>query len=202
MEDYYMPISVSLIADKYHYEEKDKLPAHELVIRPLLEHSIDAYIYKGTKEEFFLCGKMQVPIQLMQEDILISDKGKFKFDKTKECISGHEYLWNAAMWKRGSIIIVLDNDPDLFREIFKHTYNPELQATPNAGNSASAIKKCKEEMEKGRIAVCLSASNGIEFMQIYVGQGKTNEMLEMAEKNCQKVDTKKFALRRLEEMGI
>ena len=197
-----MPIIVSLIADKYHYEENDKLPAHELVIRPLLENSIDTFIYNGTKEEFFLCGKMQVPIKLKQEDILISDKGKFKFNKTKECVTGHEYLWNATMWKRGSIVIVLENNLDMFREIFKHTYNPDLLATPNMGNSVSAIKKCKEEMEKGKIVVCLSASNGMEYMQIYVGQRKTNELLKIAEKNCQRVDTKALALKKIEEMGI
>jgi len=197
-----MPILVSLIADKYHYEENDKLPAHELVIRPLLENSIDTFIYKGTKEEFFLYGKKQVPIQLANEDILISDKGKFKFNKAKECITGHEYLWNANCWKRGSIVFVLENNLDILRELFKHTYNPNLTETPNMGNSVSAIKKCKEEMKKGNIAVCLSASNGIEFMQIYAGQGKINELLKIAENNCQIVDTEIYALKALEEMGI
>ena len=202
MEDYYMPIYVRLIENKYRYEETDKLPAHELVIRPLFENSLETLVYKGRKDDFFLYGKMNYPIKLEQEDILVPDKGKFRFDKTKECITGHEYLWNAHTGKRGSIVLVLENNFDIFRKIFKHTYNPDLTETPNTGNTVSAIKKCKEEMGKGNIAICLSLSNGMEHMQIYVGQGKTNELLKIAEDSCQRVDTKAQALRSLEEMKI
>jgi len=199
MENYYTPIIVSLIENIYDYEEADKLPAHELVIRPLFENSLETVVYKGRKDDFFLYGKMNFPIKLEQEDILIPNKGKFRFDKTKECITGHEYLWNAHTGKRGSIVFVLENNFDIFHNIFKHTYNPDLVSNPNTGNTVSATKKCKEEMEKGNIALCLSSSNGMKSMYIYVGQGKTNELLKIAEDRCQRVDTKAQALKHLKE---
>jgi hypothetical protein len=180
--DYYMPIQVTLVEDKY-YDENNKLPAHDLVIRPLLEKSIYAYAYKGTKEEFYLYGKMQIPINLKNEYILIPEKGKFRFDTTKECIMGHEYLWNARMCKRGSIIMIIKmNDINVFNEIFKNTFNPCFCNNPNTGNTMSAIKKCKEEMEKGNIAICLSQNNGIEWIQIYLNRESTNKLYEIAEK--------------------
>ena len=194
-----MPIIVSLIENKHEYEENDKLPAHELVIRPLVENSLETFVYNGRKDDFFLYGKMNFPIKLEQEKILISDRGKYRLDKTKEYITGHEYLWNAHTWKRGSIVIVLRHNLDIFRKIFKHTYNPDLIDNPNTGNTVSAIRKCKEEMGKGNIAVCLSASNGMEHMQIYAERERTSELLKIAESNCQRVDTKVFALKWLEE---
>ena len=185
---YFEPLSVNLTGEiRHHYDEYSVLPAHELVIRPLFENSIDSFVYKGSKEQFFLYGKMQVPIKLEQEDILISDKGKFRFDKTKECITGHEYLWNACCWKRGSIVIVLKPDKINFSEIFKNTYCPDFVGNPNTGNTISAAKKCKAEMENGNIAVILSASNGLEYMYIYAIKEVLDKFMRCANHNCIKI---------------
>jgi hypothetical protein len=166
--DFYLPLTVNVTGDiRHHYDERSSLPAHELVIRPLLKESIDAFVYRSTKDEFFLYGKMQVPIKLDEIDILIKDKGKFKFDRTKECISGNEYLWNATTWKRGSIVIIVEPSKIDFQAIFENCYRPGLSATPNAGNTLSATKKCKDEAKKNNIGICFPASNGLEWMQIY-----------------------------------
>ncbi|MFV5698389.1 hypothetical protein ACM55H_08455 [Flavobacterium sp. ZT3R17] len=188
-DDYFQPLDVNLTGDiRHHYDEKNVLPAHELVIRPLLEKSTDAFVYRGTKDEYFLYGKMQVPIKLEEIDILIKDRGKFKFDKKKECILGNEYLWNATTWKRGSIIFILKDGQINFSELFKNTYRPGKSATPNSGNNASATKKCREEAEKGNIAICLPASNGLEWMTIYAKGDIFKDIIEQAEKNCNEKD--------------
>jgi hypothetical protein len=46
---------------------------------------------------------------LKNKDILIKEKGKHKLDILKECVKGHECLWNVAGFQRGSIIIILEN---------------------------------------------------------------------------------------------
>ena len=182
---YFQPLQVDLMGKiRHHYDENSVLPVHELVIRPLLENSSDAFIYKGAKEEFFLCGKIQVPIKLEHEEILIPDRGKFRFNKTKECIVGHEYLWNATMWKRGSIVIVINPGKVDFAEIFKNTYNCDFTETQNSGNTLSAIKMCRAEMENGNIAIIFSASNGIEWMRIYAkGEAWDNILLSAKQFN-------------------
>lgn len=187
--DFYLPLTVNLTGDiRTNYDESGSLPAHELVIRPLLKESIDTYVYRGAKEEFFLYGKTQVPIKLEEIDILIRDKGKFKFDKTKECILGNEYLWNATTWKRGSIVMIIEPDKIDFGAIFKNCYRPGLLATPNSGNTLSATKKCKQEMAKNNIGICFPASNGLEWMQIYASPDLTSELLNMAKKYCREKD--------------
>jgi len=187
--NFFLPLTVNLTGDiRNDYDERSSLPAHELVVRPLLEKSIDAFVYRGTKEDFFIYGKMQVPIRLEVIDVLIKEKGKFKFDKTKECILGNEYLWNATTWKRGSIIIILQKGEINFSELFKNTYRPGLSETPNSGNNLSATKKCREEAEKGNIAICLPASNGIEWMTIYANGQLFESIVNEAYSNCEEKD--------------
>jgi hypothetical protein len=201
--DYYTPIQVTLIENKYQVDEKTKLlsfydknkkfPAHNLVIKPLLERCIYCNFY-GIKNDSEIYRK--------NKEILIKEKGKYKLDTTKECIEGYEYLWNTYSGERGSIIIILKNDLKNFNEILKHTYNPSYDHTPNMGNTLAAVKKCKEEVENGNIAVCITRNNGIEFMQIYSKKETTIELFKIAEKNCKIKDTKADALKSLKEAGI
>ena len=188
-----MPIMVHLIEDKYHYDKNDKLPAHDFVLKPLLENCIYSYVYEL---------KSDSELYVNNKDILMREKGKYKLDTAKDCVSGREYFWNAAGWQRGSIAIILKNDTSLFDKIFKRAYNPSFLENPNTANTISAIKKCKEEMEKENIGVLLTASNGIEWMLIYAKQEILEKLFEMARKNCKIVDYGKQALKKLEETGI
>lgn len=161
-QTYYLPLIISL---------KSAFPIHDLIIRPLLENCKEAFIYGLSKES---------ELYQKNSDILINDKKKFKLDLSKECIKGHEHLWNATGWERGSIVIILENNESLFKDIFKNCYEPGLCATPNSGNSLSAARKCKEEALKSNIAICFPASNGIEWMQIYATPQLTEKLLQEA----------------------
>ncbi|RBL89478.1 hypothetical protein [Chitinophaga flava] len=176
--EYFRSLSVELLSEAgsyRNYEETDPFPSHKTIIQPLLKNSFYGCVF-GLKKDSAL--------YLSNADILISDKGKFRFDLSKECVAGHEYLWNVRGWERGSIIILLKNDVD-FSEIFKHTYRPSFSNNPNAGNSLSAIKKCKAEAALGNVAICFPASNGSEWMQIYATGVGWERILQQAEANCQ-----------------
>jgi hypothetical protein len=140
---------------------------------------VDSYVYGLTDKNELLN---------LNRDILIKDKGKYRFDKTKECITGHEYLWNATTWKRGSIVIIVKKNFD-FTEIFRHSYRPSLLGTPNSGSSPSAIKKCKEAADKGDVGICFPASNGIEWIQIYTDIKHRDKLHELAYDNCSERDS-------------
>jgi hypothetical protein len=205
--DYYMPILVFLVKNKHiidngilRFNEKGKFSAYEFVIKPLLENCLYSYVY-GLKDDNEL--------YIENKEILIREKGKYKFDITKDCVNGHEYLWGSVGGKRGSIIIILENDLSIFDKILKHTfYDIHIQGddpvdnNPNTGNTISAIKKCKEEMAKGNIGICFSASNGIESMNIYVEQEDKNKLIKMYIDSSKKIDYEKLALERLEKIGI
>ncbi|HEY0742401.1 MAG TPA: hypothetical protein VGD40_13095 [Chryseosolibacter sp.] len=154
------------------------MAAHDKVIRPLFQKSFDTFVYGLTDKSELLT---------VNRDILIKDRGKYRFDKTKECITGHEYLWNATAWKRGSIVMILKKGFD-FTDIFRHVYRPGLIETPNSGNSPSATKKCKEAAGKGDIGICLPASNGIEWIQIYTDLEHRDKLHRLAYDNCKERD--------------
>ena len=148
--DYYMPLGVSLMDIENlhkkgrHLEPEENLPSHELVIKPLLRNCMYAYVY-GIKENDEL--------YLKNKSILIKEKGKFRLDTAKECVIGHECLWNATSHKRGSIIIILGSNFDIFSETLRYTGKPAFCETPNSGNTISALTRCKEELKKGNIGV-------------------------------------------------
>ena len=137
-----------------------------------------------------------------KKDILIYEKGKYKFDLNKECVLGHEDLWYANKYRRGSIIIILENNLKIFENIFKYVFNPGISGTPNSGNTHSAVKKFKEEMKNGRIGICLPASNGIDWMDIYINQENMEELFMIAEKSCNKTDRQAQALESLNKMFL
>ena len=185
MVTYFHPLGVGLIAEiglPRFDDENTVFPAHELVIRPLLENSLCAYVYQQRKskedpEDF-------EPFDLKKETFLIPEQGKFRFDTTQECIRGREYLWNAGGHKRGSIIMILEPGRVDFSQLSKNTYRPGFDATPNMGNTLSAVKRCKEERAKGHIAICFPASNGIDWMDIYAQGDAWKNILQCVEANC------------------
>jgi hypothetical protein len=176
---------------KDSYNESDHFQVHEQVIRPIFNASREVYIYRGTaKERRYPWGDIipgSSPIKLEDESILKPQKGKYIFDKTQECITGHEYLWNAVCCKRGSIVFILENDFD-FSEIFKHCYEPGDLENPNSGQSSVAIRLCKKIREENAIAVALSASNGIEHMLIYAQSEVFKKIRNLANALCKSHD--------------
>ncbi len=70
--------------------------------------ALEAFVYKGAvKPKKTSFGEWIEPINLHKIDILIPDRGKFRFDLQKECVSGYKTLWNASAYRRGSIVIIL-----------------------------------------------------------------------------------------------
>jgi len=185
-ETWFCPLNLTLInlTTQRIYNHCNHLQAHEYVVRPLFIASTEAYIYRGTlKERVTSLGEIMKPIELKDESILIPQKGKYIFDKTQECITGHEYLWNVDWCRRGSIVMVLENGFD-FSEIFRHCYKPCIIKNPNSGQSSGAIRFCKQAREKNTIATVLSASNGIEWLTIYASDEVFEKIYSLAESLC------------------
>jgi hypothetical protein len=166
------------------YKKYDPLQAHEQIIRPLFNASTEVYVYKGTTEELrSSTGEITKPIELEDESILIPKRGKYIFDKTKECITGHEYLWNATDGKRGSIVMVLTNGFD-FTEVFTHCYEPCRIETPNVGQSPGAMRFCKEMCGKGIITSTLLAATGMQYLSIYAPNEILEELYRLSQSLC------------------
>ena len=164
---------VRLIPDGfYEYEESETLPAHDLILRPLLTSAKECYVYglnKGT-ELFHQC-----------TDILSFTRNKYQLDLKKEVIRGYERLWNATGWQRGSILIFLELETLKKLNIFTSCYDPGILDNPNTGESNAAIRFCKDVISKERkVGLCFSASNGIEWMTVYANKDALKELYKFA----------------------
>ncbi|MBD1365320.1 hypothetical protein IDJ77_16000 [Mucilaginibacter sp. ZT4R22] len=177
--EYFKPLIVFLTPKdvRHHYEPEAPLPAHETVIRPLLLNSIAAYVYRLSKD---------ADLYKDNADILLPDKGKYRLDISKECIKGHELLWNKTAWARGSIVIICKPENIDFDSLFKGCYDIGLNNTPNSGNSPAALKLCLKEIEAGNVSFCFSASNGLEWMSIYSTDERRETLYRTALKNIKK----------------
>lgn len=164
---------VNLIPNGYYdYEENEVLPAHELILRPLLLCAKECYVY-GLKKDTGLFQQCT--------DILSFTRNKYKLDLKKEVIKGYEQLWNTTGWQRGSILIFLE--PEKLKElnIFTSCYDPSISENPNSGESAAAIRFCKDVVTKEKlVSLCFSASNGIEYMKVYAESDTLKELYECA----------------------
>lgn len=140
------------------YDEHSSLPAHDLILRPLLLHATDCYVYGIQKNS-----------ELLQQcsHILISTHNKYKVDLNQEVVKGYEQLWNVTGWGRGSIVIVMGLEQFKSLDILSYCYDPGILDNPNTGESIAAIRYAKDVARQGKVALCLSASNGIEWMQVY-----------------------------------
>ena len=166
----YYPIYVRLFEFRNLY---DKNHTFDFVIRPLLDNCIDSDICvrKGFGYE---------KLYTKYGDILIKENGKYKFNVSKECINRYKKLWNGY---EASIILVLKEDFDLFSKIFENTYRVGEMGTPNAGGyPISSVKKCKEEMEKGNIAVRMTGDS--DGRSLYIYTKRHDKLLKLAKNKC------------------
>jgi hypothetical protein len=157
------------------FKEGDPVPVMNTVIKKMLENAVEAYVYKGRKDSFYLYGRMNEPVDLEKFEFLTLKKGKYEIDLNDNTIADKGELWNASAHRRGSIFVVLPKNFD-FKDIFSYTSFRGRLDNPNSGNNPAAIKKCQLEVEVGRIAVCFSASNGIEDFMLYADEKKKIEI--------------------------
>ena len=161
--------------------DDDRTSAHDQIIAPLLQNALAAYVYNGREDSIIgAFGSVEHPLNLSDFSFLVRERGKFRLDLAHECINGAEIFWNACSFRRGSVVVLLDGEFDL-APILRRCAEISIDKTPNMGNSPAATKLAKRAMSEGRIAVLFSASNGIEWMDIYAPEAVQDEILKLAD---------------------
>ena len=175
---YFKPFFVKIAG---RARDDDHTSAHEQVIAPLLQNALAAYVYNGRKDSIVgAFGSVEHPLNLSDFSFLVRERGKFRFDLARECVNGAEIFWNACRFRRGSVVVLLDGEFDLV-PILRRCVEIDIDETPNMSNSPAATKLAKRAMSEGRIAVLFSASNGIEWMDIYAPEAVQDKILKLAD---------------------
>ncbi|WP_314351378.1 hypothetical protein [Campylobacter showae] len=176
--DYFKPFFVKIAG---RAREGDHTSTHDQIIAPLLQNALAAYVYNGRKDSIVgAFGSVEHPLNLSDFSFLVRKRGKFRLDLARECVNGAEIFWNACSFRRGSVVVLLDGEFDLV-PILRRCVEIDIDETPNMSNSPAATKLAKRAMSEGQIAVLFSASNGIEWMDIYAPGAVQEKILKLAD---------------------
>ena len=176
--DYFRPFFVKIAS---RARKDDHTSAHDQIIAPLLQNALAAYVYNGRKDSIVEAfGSVEHPLNLSDFSFLVRERGKFRLDLARECVNGAEIFWNACSFRRGSVVVLLEGEFDM-APILHRCAEISIDETPNMGNSPAATKLTKRAMSEGRIAVLFSASNGIEWMDIYAPGAVQEKILKLAD---------------------
>ena len=142
------------------------IPAHTMVIRPLLASAKEAYVWPASTDS--------APVEY-PSDILSRDRGRYRFNLMQDVLSGHERFWNASGGCRGAIVIRLKEEPPNLVEIFMHcspplVYSSRYQLTQDGAQAA--IRYCDKCISENDLAFYFSNSNGIEHLSVFAPESK------------------------------
>lgn len=184
----YIPLSFTLLSDRemqFTDVQGYSFAAFSSIITPMLAAAAGAFVYKGTAKPCAGAFGHITPaaIDLSALPFLVKGKGKFSLDLQQNCVNGYEFFWNARGNQRGSIVIIL---PDVFdfAPLLPHCFDCGYNSTPNMGNSAGGVKMCRELRAVCGVAVLFTASNGIEYMDVYASDAKTEALEQQADRLC------------------
>jgi len=144
-------------------QEADTLPSHSRVIRPLLNYAKVMRIYLQYSD--------------CDPDILddINSLGTVQdniaeIDLSKEVLSGHEKLWNAQLWRRGSIVLGVSIDDAALVDIFRHCRGPEVMTSMHQlkkSSPVSAFTYARKLSRQGLIGAVFPTATGIEYLELF-----------------------------------
>ena len=144
--EYFKPFFVKITG---RARDDDHTSAHDRIIAPLLQNALTAYVYNGRKDSIVgAFGSVEHPLNLSEFSFLVRERGKFRFDLSRECVNGAEIFWNACSFRRGSVIILLEGEFDL-APILRRCAEISIDETPNMGKQPCSYQACQARDERG-----------------------------------------------------
>ncbi len=151
-------------------------PAHPLIIGPLVKASIEICVHQKRGYDF------KVPIPPHK---------KFRshrvLDQSAELVRGWEAFWNSGFWKRGSITLKLDCEQVDWPKLLSWTqYGGVWSSTHQIlkGNPSGAVSYSSNNAKGDFAVACFSASNGIEWLDLWFDEGVAGRMDLLAQESC------------------
>ncbi|MHB9130919.1 MAG: hypothetical protein ACYDBB_07485 [Armatimonadota bacterium] len=158
-----------------------RVPPHRLVIEPLVAKATTMRIYGNLKES---------PVRTQILSMGTPRRGYLEVDLSREVVKGFEAVWNLSGWERGSIVLGGDFDEQEFGDIVSWCGGPEYWSSLyqiTKGTSAAAIRYAQSIATAGATAFSFSASNGIDFMDIFPPPTKVHYYYKIAKERCRLV---------------
>lgn len=154
---------------------------HEVVLAPLIQQAVDVRVFGGC------CELPRRPVEHTKPARLPS----VCLDIEQDLISGYEEFWYAQGWERGAVVIVADIAESDLQSVFKHCRGPGLMSSVREikkSTPSSAINFCKTvSRTTEHTAFSLSASNGLDSIDVFARQDLLLESFRLASETCQQL---------------
>jgi len=155
-----------------------RLPPHRLVVEPLISYAREIRVH-GTNEQ-----------SLLYDEIVsmgTPSKHHVTIDLSQSVVRGHERIWNSGGWRRGAIVIVAAIPRQALTDVFHWCDGPSVCSSLHQvqkGTPSGAITFAQKEARDEQLCFVFSASNGIQWMDVFVPPAKVDEVFEIAEKHA------------------
>lgn len=155
-----------------------RLPAHRLVIEPLVARTNEMRIYgshpeSGLWDELLRLGARK--------------RNYVQVDLSREVVKGHERIWNSGAWERGAIVLATTMSEEEIGNVFQWCSGPAVWSSHHQMNKStplSATKHARSAAAGGSTAFCFSASNGIEIVNVFAPEATLVRLFAMAHERC------------------
>jgi len=156
----YGAFKLGLVRTDEWLEHDRHLPVHthKTVLAPLLSAAKECWVYDisaGT------------PVEGVARSLLTKSQGKYAVRTSGDPISGFEYFWNVSGGKRGSVVILLQEDSLDWDAIIRNALGTLVSGNIGAAHTPSAIRYAKRRVrEEGLVACCLPRNNGFQWLDV------------------------------------
>ncbi|MBN2023616.1 MAG: hypothetical protein JW809_12595 [Pirellulales bacterium] len=159
-------------------DTRKRLPPHRLVIEPLIAQTHEMRIY-GWDNTSVLCDEV---LSLGKRK-----RGHIEADLSREVVKGHERFWNTGTWERGAIVLATAVTEEDIGSLFYWCSGPHVWSSLHQmrkGTPMSAIRYAQAVAAAGSTAFCFSASNGIEWMDVFADDIALGHLFAIAQERC------------------
>lgn len=157
-------------------EAHSRIPPHRLVIEPLVAAAIEICVHQKRACEF----EVTVPPHQKHRSALV-------LNRSTELVKGWESFWNSGTWKRGSITIKLPVEKVDWPLIFSWTQYGGVWASTHQmlkGTPSGAVSYSDKNATEDIAVACFSASNGIQWMDMWFDEILSERMNRLARESC------------------
>jgi hypothetical protein len=157
-------------------EIHSRIPAHPLIIESLVEASIEICVHQKRSCEF---GVPIPPHKKFRSHLIL--------DQSVELVRGWEAFWNSGSWNRGGITLKLDYERVDWPMLFYWTEYGGVWSSAHQilkGTPSGAVSYSDKNATGDYAVACFSASNGIEWMDLWFDEKVAGRMDLLAQETC------------------
>lgn len=170
-------------------DELQRIPPHRLIVEPLV----------AVAEEICVFQTAQYEIEVPMPPHAPPKRGRYQLDQTQELVRGYERFWNAGAWRRGAVTLRMRNEAIDWKALFHWVEYGGVWSSRHQikkGTPSSAVTYCDKHAVGPVVVFSLSASNGIQRMDVWSDIESCHQLDALAQSTCRHfvrdVETGKF----------